>query len=133
MREIKFRGMDIKGTWHYGLVGNTVSGWFISNRHGDPLAYTVRPETITEFAGLKDKNGIEIYENDILKDKKGTGIVGFIAPSFLVQVGEGKYFKLAGGDYLFEDIVLKHTEVIGNIYENPRLLDILKKETKQEE
>jgi len=76
-----------------------------------------------QYTGLKDKNGKEIYEGDMLKDDTGMGRVLFCAPAFVVIDYSGLVWSLGGGIVNIKDNLL-NTEVIGNIYESPELLEI---------
>lgn len=56
-----FRGKKIRGDWVQGLLANTDDKWYISNKAGRPFAFEIRPETICQYTGLKDKAGNIIW------------------------------------------------------------------------
>lgn len=79
-----------------------------------------------QFTGLLDKNGKEIYEGDIIKIPDDWDEYGFNAgENYQVYFAFGgfrlkpKYKKNAKGSYLEDDKI----EIIGNVYENPELLE----------
>ena len=77
---------------------------------------------LMQFTGLKDKNGKEIYEGDIVKNKSELYKVKFACGAFGVINIENDMDAspfCSGGKW---EKWLKEIEVIGNIYENPELL-----------
>ena len=73
-----------------------------------------------QYTGLKDKNGVEIYESDLVKTDKG--IFQLTIDCFGPELS-----GYDNGDYYYGDVSEYHNwnefEVIGNIYENPDLLE----------
>lgn len=86
---------------------------FLSERVGAPT----NDVKLMQYTGLKDKNGQEIYEGDILltKDLKGEKY------QTCVTYENGMF--LSGEEPLYDDVFLFEAEVVGNIYENPELLE----------
>lgn len=117
MREILFRGKDIKGHWHIGLLAHIGNAWYISNSAGIPTAGEAIPETVGQYTGLTDKDGEKIFEGDIVTLPKYGG-----GRTKSVVYFKGGKFAVDGSNYAFKDISPKNMVVIGNIYDNPELL-----------
>ena len=114
MREIKFRGKSIiTGEWLFGdliQAKDTNRYAIVPQAHGwvNYEVYEVIPETVGQFTGLKDFNGVEIYENDIIKITHingGEEVEGIIN---VVRYKSGQFTSLPFGIYTTK------YEVIGN-------------------
>ena len=132
---IKFRGIPLEDASEIKCVnfdGNFVYGYYIKNGDGalivgnktkelDDVGLSrwyaeIDPKTVGQFTGLKDMNGKEIYEGDILKNRKYRSIVKFANGKFLADVvGTISRFDLIGETH--------GSKVIGNVHENAKLLE----------
>lgn len=144
MREIIFRGKrKDNGEWITGyysaeLYSNThyISSWFYGS-YAELQKFEVIPETVGQFAGLLDANEKRIFTGDIIK----THYANAVKADFVEQVvfNNGKYCgmcKLEGGGRMFapladgvphvsndKSIFMDRVEVIGNVHDNPELLN----------
>ncbi len=123
MREIKFR------VWHKiwkRMYEMDCTHYIDAPEYGDPIAWGNPDFEFMQFTGLKDKNGKDIYEGDILRQwGELWEVTGLDRGSFGIDVH--KELKNGGtvidSHYVISAVLPKACEVIGNIYENPELLE----------
>ncbi len=146
MRERLFRGKAINrdpnrhyrteyknGDWVFGLLSKYDKyGAEMTNEDG-VSGIDVDIETVEDYAGIHDKNGARVFEGDICKNGLGEVMIvewckEYHTLGYKVIVDEivktkktGKRFY--GGWYLLFDCEPHNIEVIGNIYDNPELLE----------
>lgn len=141
MREILFRGKDYLCNWHYGsLIQEEYfePNWEDLENPKPKNIYTIRyknendwvsryknievmPHTIGQYTGLIDKNGNKIFEGDILK-------TDFNCDYYKVYFDDCKfYIEDRWGNEIRTNqssVTRLKPEIIGNIYDNPELLEV---------
>ena len=137
MREIKFRAY-IKKDYNKELIGKTLEissihlkknkviiGYSINKSNYGNKSFNYEDIELMQYTGLKDKNGKEIYEGDIVSfnlksDSEGQPyIIGYI--EYQTTFSGYRIMSFEGSFAL--DYNIKDVEVIGNIYDNKNLLE----------
>ena len=125
MREIKFRGKRVdNGEWVYGyyfIDERDIEDGFIwrdipqiQQRYGDHYQYyDVDPSTVGQYTGLKDKNGKEIYEGDVVRLFGGEYCQGYYEHDQTIVV------KSAYDIVAMEES--ENVQLLGNVWDNPEL------------
>jgi uncharacterized phage protein (TIGR01671 family) len=85
--------------------------------NGGELIDSWKPDFVMQYTGIKDKNGVEIYEGDIIKRLRGVEYVVFYNGAFCISWKNSSPTVLSHSLYDYDGAV------IGNIHENPELLE----------
>lgn len=134
MRELKFRGIATENDkYNHICVGDFVYGCFVETNidcqilFGDGEQISVDRETVGQLTGLKDKNGVDIYEGDLVE--LDTDYEKYISPVYFN--GGALCLNVKWCDYDFTtigwitsnpSIGVISLKVVGNIHQNPELL-----------
>ena len=150
MREILFRGkLEDNNSFHYvdWCYGSLVYSpsedqYYIAEHCDEECSFPVDRETIGQYTGLTDKNGTKIFEGDIVEPSKVEDDLEGYSP-LVVSKFKGEVFfdeftskyQIVQKIYIEEDnsyeyeqydLLYGTDEVIGNIYDNPELLEVAK-------
>ena len=127
MREIKFRAWDKEKKIIvdvYSINGTTNGSIFIEyyNNDDEKITSLFDDFEIMQYTGLKDKNGKEIYEGDVINNYGHKYVITYIYGGFTLSSPNdlNRYYEALAEPYATP---MDESEIIGNRFENPELLD----------
>ena len=140
MREILFRGKrDDNGEWVYGYYACIGKHHYILTGKLNLIGavnfehYLVIPETVGQYTGLTDKNGKKIFEGDIVMFSRNRNLPNFTPVPEVIRYHYGdcafqrfpynKSLTKGKSGRLLQPDMMCECEVIGNIHDNPELLE----------
>lgn len=123
-REILFRGKRVdNGKWIYGDLFHRNDELLINN-YSQGFNLAIIPSTVGQYTGLTDKNGKKIFEGDILSTGNPDDYYGIVEWD---EKNPGLAVSFGGLFEGFEELIFidkVELEIIGNIYDNPELLEV---------
>ena len=138
-REILFRGKSPKGHWIYGMPSYDLKRIFNDSNYDSHDQFEIIPETVGQFTGLTDKNGVKIFEGDLLRTPPYSEWENLNYSCFEVffhsgnansdynigySIGRMHNHGTVCGGYIpsFKPKTVANMIIIGNIYDNRELL-----------
>ena len=128
MRGIKFRGKRVdNGEWVYGHYINV--GAYkddLGHRIGSPNSwdmFKVDTETVGQYIRLNDKHQKETFSGDIIQQHDSRCMVRDREGGWELEMINGRY---SGSTFTISFLSSEHFEIIGNIHDNPELLEVVK-------
>lgn len=136
MRDLLFRGQTRKKGEKVFMDGrpvdaNWVYGGIFQGKGDFSVMYTYEPiekrpvytDTVGQYTGFDDKNGTKVFEGDILRLKRHLYVIEWV--NGCLYASQKNFLKgdVSARYLLIEGLVRDGAEVIGNIYENPELLE----------
>lgn len=135
MREILFKakrkenGRWVEGYYQkrYDLLGNEEHFIFTTSSYTAWEYAEIDPETLCEYTGLTDKNGNKIWENDICDKKEPHPKIvmqyhGDWTMDYSYAIKKKPHTAYCNLGFYVSDMNINCVEVIGNIFDNPELL-----------